>query len=57
MLTNKGKYGLKAIIHLARLEPAETAQVLGRFLPTVPIHIIPRERNWEAFVGLAKALT
>ena len=27
MLTNKGKYGLKAIIHLARLEPAETAQV------------------------------
>ena len=27
MLTNKGKYGLKAIIHLARLAPAETAQV------------------------------
>ncbi len=39
------------------MPPAETAQVLGRFLPTVPIHIIPRERNWEAFVGLAKALT
>ena len=27
MLTNKGKYGLKAIIHLARLEAGETAQV------------------------------
>jgi len=27
VLTSKGKYGLKAIIHLARLEPAETAQV------------------------------
>ena len=27
MLTNKGKYGLKAIIHLARLQPGETAQV------------------------------
>ncbi|WP_051987884.1 Rrf2 family transcriptional regulator [Bosea sp. UNC402CLCol] len=27
MLTNKGKYGLKAIVHLARLEAGETAQV------------------------------
>lgn len=27
MLTNKGKYGLKAIIHLAKLEAGETAQV------------------------------
>jgi Rrf2 family protein len=27
MLTNKGKYGLKAIIHLARLEAGETAQI------------------------------
>jgi Rrf2 family protein len=27
VLTNKGKYGLKAIIHLARLEAGETAQV------------------------------
>ena len=26
MLTNKGKYGIKAMIHLAKLEPAETAQ-------------------------------
>jgi dethiobiotin synthetase len=39
------------------MPPAETAQVLARFLPTVPIHIIPRGRNWEAFVALAKALT
>jgi Rrf2 family protein len=27
VLTNKGKYGLKAIIHLARLEAGDTAQV------------------------------
>lgn len=27
MLTNKGKYGLKALIHLAALPPGETAQV------------------------------
>jgi len=27
VLTNKGKYGLKAIVHLARLEAGETAQV------------------------------
>ncbi|KRE06905.1 Rrf2 family transcriptional regulator [Bosea sp. Root381] len=27
MLTNKGKYGLKAIVHLAKLEAGETAQV------------------------------
>lgn len=27
MLTNKGKYGLKAIIHLAKLDAGETAQV------------------------------
>ncbi|AOO82607.1 RrF2 family transcriptional regulator [Bosea vaviloviae] len=27
MLTNKGKYGIKAIIHLAKLEAGETAQV------------------------------
>jgi Rrf2 family protein len=27
MLTNKGKYGLKAMIHLARLPPGEVAQV------------------------------
>ncbi|KLK92985.1 Rrf2 family transcriptional regulator [Microvirga vignae] len=27
MLTNKGKYGLKAIVHLARLDAGETAQV------------------------------
>jgi Rrf2 family protein len=27
VLTNKGKYGLKAIIHLAKLEAGETAQV------------------------------
>jgi Rrf2 family protein len=26
MLTNKGKYGLKALLHLARLSPGETAQ-------------------------------
>ena len=26
MLTNKGKYGLKAMAHLARLAPGETAQ-------------------------------
>lgn len=25
MLTNKGKYGLKALVHLARLPPGETA--------------------------------
>ena len=28
MLTNKGKYGLKALVHLARLPPGETAQSL-----------------------------
>jgi len=27
MLTNKGKYGLKAMVHLAGLPPAEVAQV------------------------------
>lgn len=27
MLTNKGKYGLKALVHLALLEPGETAFV------------------------------
>ena len=27
MLTNKGKYGLKAMVHLARLEPGALAQV------------------------------
>lgn len=27
MLTNKGKYGLKAMVHLAGLEPGELAQV------------------------------
>jgi Rrf2 family protein len=27
LLTNKGKYGLKAMVHLAGLEPAEIAQV------------------------------
>src|SRR5271166_7070331 len=27
MLTNKGKYGLKAMVHLARLEPGSLAQV------------------------------
>lgn len=27
MLTNKGKYGLKALIHLARIEPGTLAQV------------------------------
>ncbi|NTI78683.1 RrF2 family transcriptional regulator [Rhizobium rhizogenes] len=27
MLTNKGKYGLKALAHLAKLEPGETAFV------------------------------
>lgn len=27
MLTNKGKYGLKALIHLASVPPGETAQV------------------------------
>ncbi|MDZ4368882.1 MAG: Rrf2 family transcriptional regulator, partial [Afipia sp.] len=27
MLTNKGKYGIKAMVHLARLEPGETAQI------------------------------
>ena len=26
MLTNKGKYGLKAMVHLARLAPGETTQ-------------------------------
>ena len=29
MLTNKGKYGLKALVHLAGLPPGETAQSLG----------------------------
>ncbi len=28
MLTNKGKYGLKALVHLAGLEPGTTAQSL-----------------------------
>ena len=28
MLTNKGKYGLKALVHLAGLPPGETAQSL-----------------------------
>ena len=27
MLTNKGKYGLKAMVHLAGLAPGEVAQV------------------------------
>ncbi len=27
MLTNKGKYGLKAMVHLARLDPGSLAQV------------------------------
>lgn len=27
MLTNKGKYGIKALVHLARLEPGESAQI------------------------------
>ncbi len=29
MLTNKGKYGLKAMIHLAGLKPGEVAQIAG----------------------------
>ena len=29
MLTKKGKYGLKAMVHLAGLEPGELAQVAG----------------------------
>ncbi len=27
MLTSKGKYGIKAMVHLAMLEPGETAQI------------------------------
>ena len=27
MLTNKGKYGIKALVHLARLAPGESAQI------------------------------
>ncbi|AZO80996.1 hypothetical protein BLM15_28090 [Bosea sp. Tri-49] len=30
MLTNKGKYGIKAMVHLARLEAGETAQIAQR---------------------------
>lgn len=29
MLTNKGKYGLKALVHLAGLEPGQTASIAG----------------------------
>jgi Rrf2 family protein len=29
LLTNKGKYGLKALVHLAGLKPGEIAQVSG----------------------------
>jgi Rrf2 family protein len=29
MLTNRGKYGLKALVHLAGLEPGETASIAG----------------------------
>lgn len=29
MLTNKGKYGLKALVHLAGLEPGQTMSIAG----------------------------
>ena len=45
VLTKKGKYGLKAMVHLAGLEPNELAQVAD----IVPIRIRFRKSFWIIF--------
>ena len=51
MLTNKGKYGLKAMVHLAGLPPAEVAQV-GEI---AEVNSIPKKFLDQIFSELRKA--
>lgn len=51
MLTNKGKYGLKAMIHLARLRAGEVAQASD----IAEAHSIPKKFLDQIFAELRKA--
>jgi Rrf2 family protein len=51
LLTNKGKYGLKALIHLAGLKPGEIAQVAG----IADANSIPKKFLDQIFSELRKA--
>ena len=51
MLTNKGKYGLKALVYLAGLEPSEIAQVSE----VAQANSIPKKFLDQIFADLRKA--